>query len=118
VVKPILRASIAAAVVAALAPATAPATSMPAASPRCGTVAFAPQTDDGAFEIVAHSTNCAVARSVARASRPSRFRHGNPRYATNGFSCTGRGEQLGGTGKLVVSFRCARGRSYVSFLRG
>ena len=88
------------------------------ADARCGTVAFAPESDDGAFQIVARNTSCGVARVVADASRPNRFRTGSHRYAARGFACAGRAEELGGAGKHVVSFQCTRGVSAVSFLRG
>jgi hypothetical protein len=89
-----------------------------AQSPDCGFVAFAAQSDDGAFGIVAHEATCHLARIVAGGSRSSRFRYGDPRYDALGFSCSGVGEQLGGHGKYVVRFRCTRARSFVSFLRG
>jgi hypothetical protein len=89
-----------------------------ASAPQCGTVAFAPQSDDGAFQIDAHSTTCSMARSVASGSRPNWFRDRNASYSTDGFSCAGRAEALGGSGKRVVRFQCVRRHSAVSFLRG
>jgi hypothetical protein len=89
-----------------------------AQSPNCGFVAFRPQSDNGAFGIVAHEATCHLARIVAGGSRSSRFRYGDPRYATLGFSCSGLGGQLGGHGMYVVRFRCLRAHSVVSFLRG
>ena len=88
-----------------------------AQSPNCGFVAFAPQSDNGAFEIVAHEATCRIAHVVAAGSRSSRFRFGDPRYNTLGFSCSGHGGQLGGHGMYVVRFRCLRAHSFVSFLR-
>ncbi len=88
-----------------------------AQSPNCGFVAFAPQSDNGAFGIVAHQATCRIAQVVAAASRSSRFRYGDPRYRTLGFSCSGHGGQLGGHGMYVVRFRCLRANSFVSFLR-
>jgi hypothetical protein len=99
---------------AALVPATAGAT----ASPHCGAVAFAPQSDNGAFQIMARSTSCDTARSVAGASRPSRFRNRDASYSADGFACAGRMESAGGRGKQVVRFQCTRQHSSVSFLRG
>ena len=102
--------------IAAIAALPAIATAKP--PPRCGLVAFARAADNGAFEIAARGTSCSTARIVAGASRPTRFRYGDPHYTALGFSCSGRGEQLGGHGKHVVAFRCVRARSFVSFLRG
>jgi hypothetical protein len=103
-------------VIAALA--VGPGVAGAAQSPNCGFVAFAPQSDNGAFGIVAHAATCHTARIVAGGSRSSRFRYGAPRYDALGFSCSGLGEQLGGHGKYVVRFRCLRANSLVSFLRG
>ena len=112
--KPILKALLAGAVIAAFSPAAAGA----GRTPHCGSLAFAQQSEDGAFRIVAHATSCATARSVAAASRPTQFRTGDPQYASGGFACAGRSQQLGGAGKQVVRFDCTRGHSSVSFLRG
>jgi hypothetical protein len=87
-------------------------------TPQCGTITFAPQSDNAAFQIVAGGTTCNMARSVADASRPSRFRDRDSSYSADGFSCAGRAEDLGGSGKQVVRFRCVRRRSYVAFVRG
>ena len=86
--------------------------------PSCGFVAFAQQSDNGAFGIVAHQATCHVARIVAGGSRSSRFRYGDPRYDTLGYACSGLGGQLGGHGKYAVRFRCIRANSVVSFVRG
>ena len=102
-------------VIAALAVSTSMAGA--AQTPDCGFVAFAPQSDNGAFGIVAHQATCQVARTVAGGSRSSRFRSGDPRYATLGFSCSGHGGQLGGHGMYVVRFRCLHANSLISFLR-
>ncbi len=112
--KHILRALPVIVALAALTPNVAHATG----APSCGFVGFAPHSDNGAFRIVAHSTTCQTARAVAGASRPSRFRYGNPLYTTHGFSCSGQSEQLGGNGKHVVRFYCVRASSSVAFLRG
>ena len=98
--------------------AVSPAAAGASASPRCGTVAFAAQSDDGAFQIVARSTSCGTARNVAGASRPSRFRDRNSSYTAYGFACAGRMENSGGAGKELVRFQCTRKHSSVSFLRG
>ena len=98
--------------------AVVPATAGASASPHCGTVAFAAQSDNGAFQIVARSTSCDTARNVAGASRPSRFRDRNSSYSADGFSCAGRMENASGAGKELVRFRCTRRHSSVSFLRG
>src|SRR5947209_5592992 len=113
-VNSILRALIVGVATAAFTPTVAGA----GQAPHCGNMSFARQSDDGAFQIVARATNCGTARGVASASRPSRFRGGDPQYAAEGFSCSGRSEQLGGAGKHVVRFQCTRQRSSVSFLRG
>lgn len=108
-----LRTLIAVASLAALTPGIAGA----AQTPRCGLIAFASQGENGAFEIAARDATCSTARTVADASRPTRFRRGDPQYTDLGFTCSGRSEQLGGNGKQVVAFRCVRERSFVSFLR-
>lgn len=95
-----------------------PATAGASASPHCGTVAFAPQSDNGAFQIMARSTSCGTARAVAGASRPSRFRDRDSSYSADGFACAGRMESAGGKGKQLVRFQCTRQHSSVSFLRG
>jgi hypothetical protein len=103
-------------VIAALA--AGPGVAGAAQSPGCGFVAFAPQSDNGAFRIVAHQATCHTARTVASGSRSSRFRSGDPLYSSLGFSCSGRSEQLDGNGMEVVVFRCWHEHSLVSFLRG
>ncbi len=108
-----LRALVAVAGLACAAPGIAEATQ----PPQCGLIAFAQQGENGAFRIAARDTSCSLARTVADASRPSRFRRGDPHYIELGFICSGRSEQLGGHGKQVVAFECVRNRSYVSFLR-
>jgi hypothetical protein len=108
-----LRALIAVAGLLCVAPGIAGA----AQAPQCGLIAFAPQGENGAFQIAARDTSCEQARTVAGASRPTRFRHGDPRYTELGFACSGRSEQLGGHGKQVVAFVCVRDRSIISFLR-
>jgi hypothetical protein len=113
-VKFLLRALPAVAVAAVVVPSGASATS----AQSCGTVPFAHQSDNGAFQIQARNASCEQARGVASASRSSRFRSGHPQYSALGFDCSGRDEQLGGQGKHVVSFRCVHGHSAVSFLRG
>ena len=98
--------------------ASSPAMAGAGQAPHCGSVPFARQSDDGVFQIVARGTTCETARAVAGASRPSRFRGGDPQYAANGFSCSGRSEQIGGAGKQVVRFLCTRQHGSISFLRG
>lgn len=112
---PFLGVAIAAAV--GIAAATA-ASAAAGPAPHCGSVSFAPQSDNGAFQIQARQASCTTARSVAGASSPNRFRSGDPQYSAAGFSCSGRSEQLSGAGKHVVRFRCLSGQSAVSFLRG
>ena len=115
-----LRALIVAAGLAVLLPGIALAGGKPpgaAHRPQCGLIAFASPGEDGAFQIAALDASCSLARTVADASRPSRFRLGDPHYRDLGFACAGRSEQLGGHGKQVVAFECVRDRSQVSFLR-
>jgi hypothetical protein len=85
---------------------------------QCGNVIFAPQSEEGAFSISAHGTSCQVARQVAAQSRPRSDSRGSPSYSALSYRCRGASGQLGGMGKYVVTFTCARGHSTVSFLRG
>jgi hypothetical protein len=103
---------------AVLAAALPPAPAIAGSAQSCGSVPFARQSDNGAFQIQARDASCQQARGVASASRPSRFRSGHPAYSAIGFDCTGQDEQLGGQGKHVVDFRCVHGHSAISFLRG
>jgi len=73
----------------------------------CGSVAFAPRTDDGAFELRARNVSCKVARAVARAidadkTRPLSFR------------CRGRTET--GPGLPHSHWLCIRGSQEVSWV--
>lgn len=73
---------------------------------RCGFVAGAPNTDQGAFDIRASGTGCRTARSVAR-----RFMAGERR--PRGYACRSRThEPMGLTHRDV---RCRRGDAVVSF---
>jgi|SRR5581483_9676638 len=85
---------------------------------QCGNVIFAPGSEDGAFSISTHGTTCDVARRVAAGSRPESNSRGRPSYSALSYRCRGSGGQLGGMGKYVVTFTCARGHSTVRFLRG
>jgi hypothetical protein len=95
---------------------SASATYGPAARVRsCGDVGFIPQSDNGAFGIVAKRTSCRRARLVARGSR----RHGpganaSHRYRAAGFRC--RGDVRGGSLPSVL-YTCRRGNQTVAFDR-
>lgn len=110
--------ALAAAVWGGTAPAVTGTSARTGSAVRCGTVTFARQSDDGAFQIAAESATCATARAVAEASRSSRYRVADSTYSADGFSCAGRSQRLGGAGKQVVRFQCTRQHSAVSFLRG
>ena len=89
----------------------------PASSVRsCGLVAFTPQSDNGAFAIVAKRTSCLSARQVARGSR----RHGPSRnvshhYRAAGFNCDG--VVFSETKLPFVLYTCRRGNRTVAFDR-
>jgi hypothetical protein len=85
-----------------------------AAARSCGTVAFAPNSEDGAFDIRATGVGCATARRVARAARNTDVAPGTQRYRRAGFVCTGRYD---GSGLPSVRFRCTRGVAVVRFVR-
>jgi hypothetical protein len=89
----------------------------PASSVRsCGDVAFIPQSDNGAFAIVANRTSCPSARQVARGSRhhgPSR--NVSHHYRAAGFNCDG---VLFSEARLpFVLYTCRRGNRTVAFDR-
>jgi hypothetical protein len=85
---------------------------------QCGNEIFAPRSEDGAFSLTADGTTCRVARIVASGSRPQSRASGNPTYSALSFRCRGKGGQLGGMGKYVVTFVCSRGSAKVHFVRG
>lgn len=86
----------------------------PAKPANCGDVGFTPQTDDGAFNIVATGVSCSGARRVAAMTRNRRYT--DPlSYEADGFSCTGTrvpsGELPG------VAWRCTRDGDTITFTR-
>ena len=89
----------------------------PASSVRsCGNVAFIPQSDNGAFAIVAKRTSCLSARQVARGSR----HHGPSRnvshyYRAAGFNCDG--VVFSEAPLPFVLYTCRRGNRTVAFDR-
>ena len=89
----------------------------PASSVRsCGLVAFIPQSDNGAFAIVAKRTSCLSARQVARGSRhhgPSR--NVSHHYRAAGFNCDG--VLFSETPLPFVLYTCRRGNRTVAFDR-
>lgn len=85
---------------------------------RCGLVAFAPDSDFGAFDITGWDTTCATARDVARPSRDVAIRPGSPakyRYTANGWICNG--YSLDDVGLPSITFTCNRGTAVVGFNR-
>ena len=86
----------------------------PVTTARCGDVAFAPQTDDGAFNIVATGVSCERARRVAAMTRDRRY--ADPlSFAADGFSCTG--TRVPGDGLPGVDWRCVRNGDTIAFTR-
>jgi hypothetical protein len=81
---------------------------------RCGDVAFTPQSDDGAFNIVATGVSCEGARRVAALTRNRR--HADPlSYEADGFSCTG--TRVPNDGLPSVDWRCTRNGDTITFTR-
>lgn len=89
----------------------------PASSVRsCGDVAFIPQSDNGAFGIVAKRTSCRWARRVARGSRHHRpSRNVSHRYRAAGFHCYG--VFFSDDPLPSVLYSCRRGNRTVAFDR-
>ena len=80
----------------------------------CGDVGFAPQTDDGAFNIVASGVSCQRARRVAAMTRSRRY--ADPlSYEADGFSCTGK--RVPNDGLPGVDWRCTRNGGTITFTR-
>lgn len=93
------------------------ATAAPASARSCGSIAFTPNSDEGAGDIRARGVRCRVARRVARASRshgPSGEAGTIFRYRARRFRC--RGRELD-TPLPSVRYRCVRGRSVVRFVK-
>lgn len=86
----------------------------PAPVTACGDVAFTPQTDDGAFGIRASGTDCATARTVARATRDRD--PGDPlAFTVAGFRCAG--TRTPDAVLPGVDWRCRSGERVVTFTR-
>jgi hypothetical protein len=86
----------------------------PARSRGCGSIAFTPNSDDGAGDIRARHVSCRVARKVARKSKPFGPSHPDP-YTARGFRC--RGRHLPSAGLETALYTCQRGRATVAFQR-
>ena len=85
-----------------------------ATSTNCGDVGFTPQTDDGAFNIVATGVSCERARRVAAITRNRRY--ADPlSYEADGFSCTG--ARVPNDGLPGVNWRCTRSGDTITFTR-
>jgi hypothetical protein len=117
--RPMAVAALAAACVivhAAAPPPVALATARHHAAP-CGSISFALQSDNIAFDIRTAGIPCALARAVASASRSSRLRPGRGRrYRAEDFAC--RGRFVLPPGKRYEHYVCVRGRATVTFNRG
>jgi hypothetical protein len=86
-------------------------------SASCAQIAFAPNSDDIAFDIKTFGITCATGHSVAQASAPSGLRPGPDRaYAAAGFHCQGRFVQP--VGKWYEHYVCRSGATRVVFDRG
>lgn len=86
----------------------------PAKPANCGDVGFTPQTDDGAFNIVATGVSCERARRVATMTRNRRY--ADPlSYEADGFSCTG--TRVPNEGLPGVDWRCTRNGDTITFTR-
>ena len=75
----------------------------------CGDVGYEPQTDAGAFQILARGTSCDTARTIAR--RPE---NGSLPFAERGFRC--RGEHVEAA-LPYTRVTCTRGTAEVTFRR-
>lgn len=84
------------------------------AARRCGTIAFAPASEDGVFSIRARGTSCRTARKVARKVRPLSITRGPYRYRAFGYRCRGR---LREDGLHRVRWRCTKRAARITFTR-
>jgi hypothetical protein len=83
----------------------------------CTEIAFAPNSDDIAFDIRTVGATCSTGRSVAQASAPSGLRPGPDRaFRAAGFHCQGTFVQP--VGKWYERYVCRSGRTRVVFDRG
>lgn len=78
----------------------------------CGRIAFAPNSDDGVFNIRSKQVRCRKARRLAQAAEPTSVVHGPFRYRSRGFLCRGRPEA---SGLPSVQWICKRKKSRVTF---
>ena len=86
-------------------------------SASCAGIAFAPNSDDIAFDVKTFGVTCLTARSVAQGSAPSGLRPGPDRaYSVAGFHCQGTLVQP--VGKWYEHYVCRSGRTQVVFNRG
>ncbi len=86
-------------------------------SASCASIAFAPNSDDIAFDIKTFGVSCSTGRSVAQASAPSNLRPGPGRaYSVAGFHC--QGTFVRPIGKWYEHYVCRNGRTQVVFDRG
>ncbi len=86
-------------------------------SASCALIAFAPNSDDIAFDIKTLGVTCATGHSVAQASAPSDLRPGpNRAYGAAGFHC--RGTFVRPVGKWYEHYVCRSRASRVVFDRG
>ena len=86
-------------------------------SASCAQIAFAPDSDDIAFDITAFGVTCATGHSVAQGAAPSGLRPGPGRaYSAAGFHC--QGTFVRPVGKWYEHYVCRSGRTRVMFDRG
>lgn len=85
---------------------------------QCGFVAFAPNSDYGAFGITAFDTRCRVAKRVARRSKKVAIESGDPaeyRFRFRGFVCNG--YSFDSDELPAISWTCSRKTAVVTFDR-
>ena len=86
-------------------------------SASCAQIAFAPDSDDIAFDIKAFGVTCTTGRAVAQGSAPNGLRPGPGRaYSAAGFHC--QGTFVRPIGKWYEHYVCRSGRTRVVFDRG
>lgn len=76
---------------------------------KCGSIAFAPNTDFSANNIRASGTTCKVGRAVARRAKTA-----GKRYVALGYDCRGKGHEPR-YGLAHTDFRCTKGHRLVTF---
>ncbi len=86
-------------------------------SASCAQLAFAPSSDDIAFDITTVGVGCSTGHVVAQASAPSNLRPGPGRaYSVGGFHC--QGTFVRPIGKWYEHYVCRNGSTRVVFDRG